>query len=335
MLCFRGKAKVQELPVVKKESRYRLVGWNGLRMTVPADWETRVDGHRRLLFEKEFQPLLQLRWEQAGKSGSKNLPRRLKGLFPPPDQPIPEKELGSCWQQLAGQVFGLSCYGRSGNTIRGGFWVCDHCGTVILFHCLEDTPQSSEMIATSLGTLFCHGEENTLWRVQDFSLTTPADFTLRNYTFAAGLTRLSLTSAIQQLDTCRLAGADQRLARQTLPAILQTLAGAEDLQVSSDGQGTRCDGFRSPTILGQIRLRLRRVQPFIRARIRHYPETNRLLALVLGSKRPIASNDLDTLDRAYETLPPENHTPAAHQNGSPGLHSGTRTVFDLEDQRER
>jgi hypothetical protein len=314
LLFFRGKANAHEFPVVKQENRYRLVGWNGLRMTVPTTWETRVDGHRRLLFEKEFQPLLQLRWEQAGKYGPKKLSLRLKDLFPPPDQPIAEKELGSCWQQLGRQVSGLSCYGRSGDKIRGGFWVCDHCGRVILFHCLEDTAQSGEMIATSLGTLFCHGEENTLWRVQDFSLTTPADFVLRSYTFAAGLTRLSLTSSIQQLDTCRLASADQRLARQTLPAILQTLAGAEDLQVSSDGQGTRCDGIRSPTILGQIRLRLRRIQPFIRARIRHDLETNRLLALVLGSKRPIPQSDLDTLDRAYETLPPKNHTPVDNQN---------------------
>jgi hypothetical protein len=319
--------------VVKKENRYRLVGWNGLRMTVPANWETRVDGHRRLLFEKAFEPLLQVRWEQAGKYGLKKLPHRLKGLFPPPDHPIPEKELSSCWKSLGRQVTGLSCYGRSGNRIRGGFWVCGHCGTVVLFQCLEE--KSAEMIATSLGTLLCHGEESTLWRVQDFSLTTPADFALRSYTFAAGLTRLSLTSAIQQLDTCRLAGADQRLARQTLPAILQTLAGAEDLQLSSDDLGTRCDGIRSPTILGQIRLRLRRVQPFIRARIRHDLETNRLLALVLGSKRPIPSNDLDILDRAYETLSPENHTPVDNQNGSPGLHSSTRTIVDLENQRER
>lgn len=308
-MFFRGKANVDEHAVVEKENLYRLVGWNGLRMMVPGNWETRVDGHRRLLFEKEFQPLLQLRWEQAGKYGAKKLPRRLRSLFPPPDRPIPEKELSSCWQLLGRQFTGLTCYGRSGNKIRGGVWVCGHCGMVILFHCLEDAPQSGAVIAASLGSLLCHGEEKNLWRVQDFSLTTPADFALRSYTFAAGLTRLSLTSSIQQLDTCRLASADQRLARQTLPAILQTLAGAEDLQVSSDGQGTRCDGIRSPTILGQIRLRLRRVKPFVWARIRHDPQTNRLLALVLGSKRPIPQSDLDTLDHAYEILPPENHTP--------------------------
>ena len=136
-----------------------------------------------------------------------------------------------------------------------------------------------------LTTLSCPSHSGSLWCIQDFSLAIPVSFTLKDYTFGAGLTRLSFTSADLFLQTCKLGPADKRLAQQSLAEILITLSDADDLDILTE-ENNSCSGYRNPTIPRQILFRLRRQKPFIRAKIWHDTENNRLLAVVLSSQPP-------------------------------------------------
>ncbi len=293
----------------------RLVAWNGLRLNIPTSWEARVVGLRQLLFEEDFQPRLQLRWEPAGAVNPKKVHRRLRSFLPPGNLPIAEGQLAAPWRQLARTVAHLSCFAATSGEIDCGFLLCRHCATTLLFHCPEGAPgpQGATELAEILATSSCHSHGDTLWQLQDFTLATPHSFTLRNYTFAAGLTRLSLAGPAVQLESCRLSAAGHRLAQQSLPAILSTLAGTGELATSLSAGGECCDGRREPLLLEQLRLRLRREHPFIRARIRHDQSADRLLALVLSGKGPIAAALLDQLDASHAILPSTSKAPPADQ----------------------
>ena len=43
----------------------KLIAWNGIQLQIPVDWDARVSGQRHLVFEKDFQPQLQIRWENG------------------------------------------------------------------------------------------------------------------------------------------------------------------------------------------------------------------------------------------------------------------------------
>ena len=125
---------------------------------------------------------------------------------------------------------------------------------------------------------------------------------LQDYTFGAGLTRLSFCSSDLSLQTCTLGPADSRLSQQPLVEILNTLSGCSDMQIVTGEDGSFCEGSRSPSISKQIFFRLRREKPFIRSKIWHDTEGNRLLALVVSSNRPIPQTITDKICSRYEIV---------------------------------
>ena len=153
--------------------------------------------------------------------------------------------------------------------------------------------------ADVLSTLTCHDEPNTLWQVQDFALTTPATYTLTDYTFKAGLTRLSFEIDNCNLQVCRLAQASHRLQSQSLEELLFSLTGTRQLDTGISPDQKECIGTRSPSVTKQILFRLKKEKPFIEAKIKLVPENDRILACVAASTRPIS---LDDVYSCYETF---------------------------------
>lgn len=284
----------------------RLIAWNGIRLSIPTAWDARISGQRHLVFEKDFQPQLQVRWEKLAHHTPRYLQKKLSQFAGQMGSIIPENILPTELERLRNSFSLVTCYQEESGLLKGGICLCPDCHTLVLFQLLSADPALLEEIYSSLTTISCHHHSEILWRIQDFSLALPVSFTLKDYTFGAGLTRLSFCSSDLFLQTCTLGPADTRLSRQPLVEIFNTLSGTPDLELVIGKDNTSCEGYRSPTIPKQIFFRLRREKPFIRAKIWHDTVNNRLLTVVLSSNRPIPQTTTHKICSQYEIVQKKN-----------------------------
>lgn len=275
------------------------IGWNGVRMAIPASWETRVTESCQLVFEDEFQPILQLRWYRRAGHWPKEL-RKIAAAFPDrAETAVAKGVIDSLWLPLEERFQRVASSGSEDGTMTAGIFSCPQCHTLFQFQIHPGNTRTIESSVDCLATLSCHGHAETLWCIQDFSLSTPKPFQLTDYSFLAGLTRLALAADRLTLETCKLAPADVRLSRQSLGEILLALTAIPDLEIRDDAERESCEGSRSPGIAGRMLLRLRRAKPFVQAKIWHDRAHNRLLAVVLTGSRPIPDTLLPALAGNY------------------------------------
>jgi hypothetical protein len=278
------------------------IGWNGVRMTIPACWETRVSAPCHLIFEDEFLPVLQLRWHRHSGHSRKEVKKMAAAFTDRDETAVASGAPAFEWRQLEERFQKVACSGNRDGTATAGIFGCPQCHTLFQFQIFSGDKATVESIGDCLATLSCHGHGETLWRLQDFSLNTPQSFRLTDYSFLAGLTRLAFAAGHLTLETCKLAPADARLNKQSLAEILLTLTAIPDLTLQADQERESCEGLRSPGIAGWMLLRLRRAKPFVRAKIWHDRSHNRLLAVVLTDSRPIPGTLLSTLAESYEVI---------------------------------
>lgn len=277
------------------------IAWNGLRLLIPANWDVRIGGHRTLIFEEDFRPQMQLRWEKCHPSTSSSVEDTVAAFIDQLGTVMAEPP--APWRPLQQAYSHLACYRHEDGSIGGGACICSQCSTVLSFQLLNVAPEIIGFAAECLASLSCHvdDQEGILWRVQDFSLMTPPSFGLTSYTFGAGLTRLSFRHKDLFLHTCRIAPADDRLRRQTLEEILLTLADVQDLDIIQSDDSA-CQGQRHPSIPRQVLLRMRREKPFLWAKIWHERRNNLLLAVVLLANRPIPVKTAAMICENYEIV---------------------------------
>lgn len=275
------------------------IGWNGIQIQVPSQWETIVTGNYHLILEEDFKPVFQVRWKNIGPLASKKW----------------KEKCDQWWQQLGvtskaiplpqelshlTDKFTHTRYYRGQKPMEsGGLCYCSHCQKLFFFQQLDSKSEMWKKTAKVLSTLVCHGAPHTLWQVQDFSLTTPTAYSLTDYTFKAGLTRLSFQADNYNLQICRLAQASHHLSSRPLEEILFTLAGTRQLEIEFSRDKQACFGARSPSVGKQILYRMKREKPFIEAKIWIAPEHDRLLTCVASSTRPISAEEVYS---CYETL---------------------------------
>ncbi len=288
--------KTKEEPLIKH------IAWNGLQLYVEKTWDVRVAGPYHLVFEFDFQPLLQIRRQQSASLSSRALHKKIDRWAAELGAVRAADTLPDDLQALADTFGRVNCFCTANGMITGGICLCPDCRKLILFHILTKDSALVKKVRAALATLSCSEGAENIWCIQDFALHLPPDYTLIDYTFAAGLTRLSFSGSDHLLQTCTLGPADIRLQQQSLQKILITLSDAPQLQVVSGENTNWCEGFSNPPVGQQIAMRLRRKKPFIRAAIRHDPKTNRLLAAVLSAKRPLAPTAAHEILQRYEII---------------------------------
>ncbi len=280
----------------------RFLAWNGVRLSIAASWEPRVAGPRHLILEEDFQPLLQLRWYKASDGSSRESMGLAAALAKQGETAGMQSDWSTPWRQLESmfQVHAFAA-GKDG-TPSGGAFSCPQCHTIFHFQLFPDKLIVGRAIAESLATLSCHDHDDDLWRIQDFSLSLPPGFDLVDYSFAAGLTRLSFRAGKLHLAAARLAPADERLKHQSLAGILLAQAGVDGLQIRAEDDPNTCEAFRIPHFFNRLVLRLRGDRPFVQARICHDPACNRLLSLILSGTRPLPAGLLEEIAEHYATV---------------------------------
>jgi len=284
----------------------RHIAWNGIHIDIPSVWDARVLGQRHLIFEKDFQPQLQIRWEKSARRHARAFEKGATRYSAQMGSLVPQDRFPEALHQVRTNFDRILCYQNETGMVTGGICQCAACHALLLFQLLTDDVAVLTETAASLSTVLCHDQaENkgeSLWRIQDFALAVPVPFVMQDYTFGAGLTRLSFKSKDLSLQTCKLGPADTRLNQQSLAEILLTLTGGSGLELADGEDDISCTGERNPSILKQIFFRLRREKPFLSTKIRHDTDNNRLLAVILSSTRPIPLTTTEDICRKYEIV---------------------------------
>ncbi len=282
------------------------IAWNGLSLVIPHQWEVIISGKNHLLFESDFQPVFELRWDSSStQTTEKRIAKIVMKLQKELELPIAEVPFPSEWQD------GLDGYAqtwlswRVDKQVTGAVLLCKKCGTLLLLRFFHSGNAQKSSPVEMLTTFHCHNDKghDTPWSIQDFKLLLPDPFKLLHYNIAAGFTRLSFSSPGAILHVCRIAPARERLKGQELQNILKTLLDTPDLEENVEILPNTVEYHSSPSIFSQIIVRLRRQKPFCWARIWHCEESDRLLAVIMESIRPINISTVHAICETYEILP--------------------------------
>ncbi|BHH84412.1 hypothetical protein [Desulforhopalus sp. 52FAK] len=275
------------------------IGWNGLRLQSPQNWEVIVSEPEHLVFEEDFEPVLQIRWKTIGPLTDKNWSKKSAEWWNNLGLTSKETALPAEMLPLNDTYTHVRYFRGKGPMESGGVCYCSQCNTVVIFQLLSTTTTALTKISQTLSSICCHGFKQTLWQIQDFSIQTPLEVQLTDYTFKAGLSRLSFKANNYTLQICRLGQAATRLAEESLQSTLLTLAGTRELQTELSSDNISCHASRCPSLGKQILLRMRKEKPFIEARIWQVVKHDRLLACLISSTRPISEDDVNY---CYETF---------------------------------
>ncbi|WP_163340290.1 hypothetical protein [Desulfopila sp. IMCC35008] len=280
-------------------------GWNGLHFTLPEDCEDIVSGERHLLIEKDFLPVMEIRWELPAEKKQtatidsvvrqfkKSTSNECREVPPPRHLAKFAKENAICCLQTDNANEGISL-----------IWQYRKCRTLILCRIYTHPAVFNDDISKTLQSISCHhqSDQPTLWSVQDFQLQIPAIYRLAGYSFQAGLTRLLFEDKATRLLFCRMAPASDRLADKSLDELLFSLDDRLSKDNIEENNAQTASAGTSPSLMGQILLRLKRKKAFCQGIIRHDHSMNRILAIICESNHPIEPDSIQSLFSHYEII---------------------------------
>lgn len=278
----------------------QLIQWNGVSIHIPVSWEAIVSGNTHLVFEEDFHPVLEIRWEKTGSLASSRW-RKIQNRW--------QNGLrAGAWQvKSSAQIQGLNAkfdrtsYFEDEKTGQcGGIALDTRAGTVVLFQFPVPAAKKKTALET-LQSLQCHLPIHNRYRIQDFSLTLPASYDLEHYSFKAGLTTLSFNGENHKLQICRLAQASERLAAHPIEHILAILCGSKDIDIRGEPGQKNCIALHEPSLIKQLLIRLKRQPPFLRGGLHHLPDHDRLFGFVATGNSPISEELQQTI---YENFKP-------------------------------
>ncbi|MFP7754621.1 hypothetical protein ACLG6S_08215 [Thermodesulfobacteriota bacterium B35] len=274
------------------------IGWNGIRLQVPAPWHPAVILERYLLFEEDYRPVFEIRWEETGGRFSAaqvlaKLKRSLGDHPLVPWQPPPEwlaafagwQAHGFQWCQGATGGPGLLLYNSA--TARS---------VLLRFHPAGNT--GDEHCAPLLNSLRLQapGKEH-LWAVFDIRALLPARTRLLGQRFLPGsftidfrldhlfVSLLRFRPAAELLRGRSLADFGDRLARGTC-------------QVRDTGP-RECTWQSDDSIPRRILRRLQRRKACHLLTVWQIPEKNVILGLRCASNRAIPHDLVQAIRQRY------------------------------------
>ncbi len=285
------------------DSNLQTIGWNGITLSCPRRWETIITKATHLLFEENFKPVFELRWHEEKRHSERSIKATLHKIAEETGLLV-QRDLPPHWEKLQ-EHYALKLLADSETKeTKAAIMICKECGTTLLLYFFH--PQNRlyhRELTQIIHSIHCHQQQKnaeTLWAIQDFKVLLPEDFTLSGHNFGAGLTRLSFVRSGLTIHLCRIAGAAQRLERTSMLSLLNLLG---DLDISEEQVETHNDAIShcsSPSILQQIRSRLKRKAPFHQVILRHHPEYDRLSGLFFFDKKPIPETLTTSILESYE-----------------------------------
>ncbi len=279
------------------------ISWNSIRISCPAEWETIVSGATLLLFEKDFQPLFELRWQEEKRHGKKSIDATLRKIAKETGLLV-QDSLPPYWEKLQEQYALKLLVNKETRELTAAILICKECGTTLLLYFFYDLATKHHRDVTQIiSSISCHTDKNSetrLWAIQDFRILLPKRFRMTGHNFGAGLTRISFVDSGLTMHLCRIAGAEHRLKTSSMTTLINLLG---DLDIKED-EMTHLENSIShrsfPSIFQQIRSRLKRKPPFHSVILRHHPEHDRISGIFFFDKKPIPEELITSIVDSYE-----------------------------------
>ncbi len=283
-----------------------LIGWQGLTLTVPSDWNIGVIGGDRqsgyLRIDGVTMPRVEIKWQLAGKSGV-NLERTLEKFLKGFTKEVSKRKMPV---EIRRHVKVISKRQKQKTDILGFAWKADHQGCGVLWHCpdcdriviaqvlgtLEEDVQ--HLASKVLSSLEDHGKQQwDTWSVYGLEFQMPEAFLLEKHKLLTGQLELEFTrKKTQRIIVSRWAMADTLLKEGTfeewMTYSLRQRHGKEyrfTLQESTTIKGHSAliyEGRIKPIIQrvkdASTRFVLRRKRPILRVQAWHCEPSNKIFA---------------------------------------------------------
>ena len=272
-------------------------------MSCPAQWEPIITETSHILFEENFRPVVELRWQEEKKYDNRSVDATLHKITDETGLPVQDR-LPPHWAKLQKKYVLKLLADNDSRELKAAVLICKECGTTLLLYFFDDIAARYHWDLTRvIESIRCHEQSKTgqiLWAIQDFQIVLPDSFTLSGHNFGAGLTRLSFTDSGLTMHLCRLAGASQRLEKSTMLTLMNLLGELEISEEDVQHQDGAISHISFPSLFQQIRSRVKRRSPFHWVTLRHHPEHDRLSGLFFFDKKPLPDQLITTIQDSYE-----------------------------------
>jgi hypothetical protein len=202
-------------------TRWKPLEWNGIRLSVPGDWEPGRIGIRHLVLECGHGPALEVKWAPVkGRFAHRGHLRRIarqrgRGAAEIREWPLPES-----WKQALAPFDALGFRWDSKTTsAEGAILYCPECRTATLIQFFKpvERHQRADPAPQILASLRDHRRDGRIgFALFDVRAVLPERFALAGQRFEAGRFRLDFADRRQRLSLFRWAPAAALLAGGSL-----------------------------------------------------------------------------------------------------------------------
>ena len=278
------------------------ISWNRVSFQISANWQPVVILENYLLFEDQYQPVLELKWQHI--RGSFSVERILKQLrrsgsrrdsITP--QPVPRQ-----WQQVL-EPFNCYCFSWKGknNCGLGLLRHCPRCNLTLLLQFYTENAQNDVASLHFLQTLECHrksGDHN--WAIYDIQFSLPETTVLQSQEFLTGRYRINFSLGNLLFSLLRFKPAKVLLAEGGLMEFGNKLLshGEQYLPQDEDLNVARWHKQGNSWLRFKARLRKRQADHFLQ--LRYIPAENVILGVQAESNQPIDKKTIQVLLDNYQ-----------------------------------
>lgn len=299
--------------------RWKAMGWNGVRVSVPESWHPAGIERQCLMFEENGRPVMTLKWEPSNNRGASRpgISRIRKGFPKELRRSLREIALPDAWRHAFGGSFEKAdvegAVGFSwGDPAGGGEGIlldCRRTRRVFLLHFYRaDVSGAAGDIPRVIASLGSGSEDGrVVWAVFDIRAALPEALMLVRHRFMPGAFELTFGTKGETVRLCRWGPASVLLRNETLQGFAAgRFAIPREKMEGGDTTGALLVQWIDRRMPAWAAHRL--IKPFVspvfrRGRAWQIPAHNKILAVQVESRSLPDGRCLDDLCGSFQYLP--------------------------------
>lgn len=258
----------------------QIIGWDGITMQLPQQWQPTVILRDYLFFEHGGRPVFEMKWHHAGGRFApekilKNIGKTLRHARSGLREWQPPSSLGELQTRFTMTGFQVR---EDAYDSRGLLLFCPTCRRASLLRFYSEPGGDSQAMVSVLASFTDHADsDELLWAVYDICCRLPARAELAAHEFLAGRYTIAFSLDAALLTLLRFKPAAVLLRNRDLPAFGAQLAGtARRVAAGSADASTWIESASGPQRL--IR-RLQRKSVWSWVKLWHIPDENVILGV--------------------------------------------------------
>lgn len=259
---------------------WQIIGWDGITVRLPRQWQPTVILHDYLFFEHEGRPVFEIKWRHAGRRfAPEDVLLSIGKTLRHDHSSLREWKVPPALAGLAGPFTVTGFQMREGTLdSRGLLLYCPECRRATLLRVYGEANGDGRTLDLILASFADHADgDDLLWAVYDIRCLLPARARLAAHEFQAGRYILTFSLDDTRLTLFRFKPAAVLLRNRDLPAFGAQLAG------TARRSGSPCPDastwVESASGPGRLIRRLQRKPVWSWLKLWHIPEENVILAV--------------------------------------------------------